>query len=225
MQTEDSSSENHDVAAIVLAAGRSQRMGAFKPLLPFGETTVVGSCLRYLREAGVLTIILVVGHRAEELKNRISDSNLIFVTNPDTNGEMSSSIVCGVNELSPETKAILITPADLPAVPSKVVSQLITEWRRGHRLVKPTWQGRGGHPVLIDNSFREELIHLNPTQGLKNLFDRNVDQVRRLPIDSSYIARDIDTWDDYATLHVEVFGQLPPAVPSAAELGAEPQTN
>ena len=54
--------------AILLAAGRSERMGAFKPLLPFGETTVIHSCIDNLREAGVEDIVFVLGHRAEELQ-------------------------------------------------------------------------------------------------------------------------------------------------------------
>ena len=57
-----------EVAAILLAAGRSQRMGAFKPLLPFGETTVIRRCIQNLRQAGVEDIVVVLGHRAEELQ-------------------------------------------------------------------------------------------------------------------------------------------------------------
>ncbi|HEX5834800.1 MAG TPA: NTP transferase domain-containing protein, partial [Pyrinomonadaceae bacterium] len=59
------------VAAVILAAGRSKRMGAFKPLLPFGAQTVIESCIDYLRKGGIETIIVVVGHRAEELQNRL----------------------------------------------------------------------------------------------------------------------------------------------------------
>ena len=58
--------------------------------------------------------------------------------------------------------------------------------------------------------FREELRNLDPKRGLKALFEAKVDQVRRLAVNSNYVARDMDTWDDYCTLHLELFGVLPP---------------
>ncbi len=210
-ETDHHRSERECVAAIVLAAGRSQRMGAFKPLLPFGDTTVVDSCLQNLRDGGVETVIVVVGHRADELRNHLKDSRVVFAVNPDPESEMSASIASGVRELPSETQAVLITPVDHPAVPSKVVSQLIGEWENGHSLVKPTWQERGGHPVLVDLRFKDELLRLDSNLGLKALFDTHRDQVKRLPVDSNYIARDMDTWEDYAALHQDVFGRLPAA--------------
>ncbi|MFL6229050.1 MAG: NTP transferase domain-containing protein, partial [Pyrinomonadaceae bacterium] len=66
-QTTDDGQRTLGVAAILLAAGRSRRMGAFKPLLPFGATTVIESCINNLRGAGVAEIVVVLGHRAEEL--------------------------------------------------------------------------------------------------------------------------------------------------------------
>jgi len=83
---------------------------------------------------------------------------------------------------------------------------LVSEWQQGARLVKPTWKDRGGHPVLIDLSFRDELLNLNPNGGLKTFFIERQDQVKRVAVDSNYIARDMDTWDDYVALHQEVFG-------------------
>jgi molybdenum cofactor cytidylyltransferase len=124
---------------------------------------------------------------------------------------MSSSIACGVRELPPEAKAVLITPVDHPAVPSEVVSHLIDEWEKGHGLVKPTWRETGGHPVLIDLRFKDELLRLDSNLGLKALFETHKDQVKRLPVDSNYIARDMDTWEDYAALHQDLFGVTPPA--------------
>lgn len=211
----------NDIAAIVLAAGRSKRMGAFKPLLPFGETTVIESCLRNLRRGGVETIVVVLGHRREELQERLELSGVLFAVNPDPDGEMSDSIAFGVRKLPLDSKAVLITPADYPAAPAGVISQLIGEWQKGHLLVKPTWQERGGHPVLVDLKFRNQLLNLDPELGLKTLFDAHMDQVKRLPVNSNYIARDIDTWEDYAALHREVFGFLPPSPATVNSDGLE----
>jgi len=214
-KTEDPGPTTREVAAIILAAGQSQRMGAFKPLLPFGTKTVIDICIGYLRGGGVETVIVVLGQgpSAAQLKDHLKDSDVTFAINANAASEMSASIACGVRQLPFQTKAVLITPVDHPAVPSEVVTMLIDEWKKGARLVMPTSNGRGGHPVLIDLSCRNELLGLDPACGLKGLFDAHPDQVRRVSVSSKYIARDMDTWDDYRALHQEVYGVLPQKPP------------
>ena len=199
-----------DVAAVILAAGRSKRMGAFKPLLPFGKQTVIESCIDYLRRGGVENIVVVLGHRADELRDRLHHLPVLFALNPDPDTEMNASIAAGIAKIPLPIGATLIALADHPAVPPTVVSKLIHEWREGASLVIPTWQNRGGHPVLVDLRFRHALQNLDPTLGLKALFSAHQDEVKRVPVDSPFIARDMDTWDDYCALHKEVFGEPPP---------------
>lgn len=203
--------DSANVVGIILAAGRSRRMGAFKPLLPFGDSTVIDSCIKALRDGGVETVVVVIGHRGEELRQHLKDSKVTFIENPDPDGAMSSSIACAVGELTTQPGALMITPADYPAIPASVVTAVLREWEQGARLVKPTCNGRGGHPVLVDLSFRSALLQLDPNRGLKGLFEDHMDQLKRVPVDSNYIARDLDTWDDYAALHREVFGVEAPA--------------
>jgi molybdenum cofactor cytidylyltransferase len=200
----------HDVAAVILAAGRSKRMGAFKPLLTFGKQTVIESCIDYLRRGGVEKIVVVLGHRADELREHLRHLPLIFALNPDPDSEMNASIAAGIAKIPGPTGATLIALCDHPAVPPTVVSQLVDAWRDGAQLVIPTWQNRGGHPVLVDLRFRNELQNLDPGLGLKGLFSAYRDDVKRLPVKSPFIARDMDTWDDYCALHKEVFGEPPP---------------
>lgn len=197
------------ISAILLAAGRSRRMGAFKPLLPFGNSTVIESCIDCLRTAGIESIVVVVGHRGEEIRARLSDRNLIFAVNPDPDSEMSSSIACGVELTDKNSKAVLITPVDHPAVPPEVVTLLLKEWQHGAKLVQPEHGGRGGHPVLVDLAYRPELLALDPQEGLRALFTSHREEVRRVPVDSPYVARDMDTWEDYRQLHQDVFGRGP----------------
>ncbi len=198
-----------EVSAILLAAGRSARMGAFKPLLPFGKTTVVRSGIQSLREAGVEDIVVVLGHRAKELQENLGDLRLHFALNPDATSEMSASIACGLRELPPDARAALIALTDQPAVPPDVIRAIVSEWISGERLVIPEFQGRGGHPVLVDLRFREELLNLDSSGGLGSFFKTHQEHVRRLSVNSPFIARDMDTWDDYCALHEEVFGIQP----------------
>lgn len=197
------------VAAILLAAGQSRRMGAFKPLLPFGNSTVIDSCINYLREGGVETIVVVVGHRAHDIRQHLKNTDIRFALNPDPTSEMGASISAGVEVLPDSTSTILVGLVDHPAVPSEVVSKLLSVWEQGQKIVVPTWNQRGGHPVLIDISYRAELQRLERDGGLRAFFDARQSSVARVPVDSPFVARDMDTWDDYCRLHEDVFGKVP----------------
>jgi molybdenum cofactor cytidylyltransferase len=198
-----------DVAAILLSAGRSRRMGAFKPLLPFGDRTVIECCIDHLRGAEIDDIVVVVGHRAEDIREQLKNSQVSFAVNPDPDSEMSASIALGVVQVPSHAKAILLALVDHPAVPSEVIRNLIEEWKSGATLVQPEHTGRGGHPVLIDMAFRDELLVLDPAQGLRALFAAHRESVRRVPVASPYVVRDMDTWEDYRRLHQDVFGITP----------------
>ena len=71
-------------------------MGAFKPLLPFGDRTVIECCIDNLRAAGIDEIVVVVGHRAEDVRQQLKGLDLSFAVNPDPDSEMSTSIALGV---------------------------------------------------------------------------------------------------------------------------------
>jgi molybdenum cofactor cytidylyltransferase len=186
-------------------------MGAFKPLLPFGEKTVIETCIDNLRGAGVGEIVVVLGHRAEELRARLSRLPVRFALNERVESEMGASIARGVEEVSSETTALLVALADHPAVASDVIKVLIERWGETRaRFVVPAWRGRGGHPVLVDLAYREELLRLDAGRGLRGLFDSHADEVLRVEVESPYVARDMDTWEDYRALHSEVFGIPPP---------------
>jgi molybdenum cofactor cytidylyltransferase len=187
-------------------------MGAFKPLLPFGDKTVIESCIAYLRRSQIEDIIVVVGHRANEIRDVVKDVN--FATNPDPDSEMGASIAIGTQALPETARAVLIALVDHPAVPPTIVERVIEEWQHSNAtVVIPTWQERGGHPVLIDLSLKAELAALDQTPGgLRELLRKHQPRVKRVPLDSPFVARDMDTWDDYRALHKEAFGYPPPSV-------------
>jgi len=202
----------NDIAAILLAAGRSRRMGAFKPLLPFGDQTVIERCIGNLLGTGVSDIIVVVGHREDEVRAHLKHSEVRFASNPDTDSEMSVSIARGLEQVTENTKAVIVALVDHPAVSSKTIGILIDEWKRGATLIRPEHQGRGGHPVLIDLVYRDELLNLNAQRGLRALFDAHRNDMHRIPVECPYVARDMDTWEDYRRLHEEVLGTPPERV-------------
>lgn len=184
-------------------------MGAFKPLLPFGDSTVIESCLAHLRGAAVEEITVVLGHRADDVRRHLRDSGVTFAINSDPESEMSVSIARGLEQISPTGSALLIALVDHPAVDSPTIRALTDEWKRGSKLVQPEHNARGGHPVLIDLSFRHELLNLDSEKGLRKLFESYRGEVQRLAVESPFVARDMDTWEDYVRLHQDFFGRPP----------------
>jgi molybdenum cofactor cytidylyltransferase len=207
------------VAAILLAAGRSRRMGAFKPLLPFGKGTVIESCVENLLKAGVERVVVVVGYRGEEMREALARFGRVCLAyNNEAESEMGVSVARGVEALPEEAEALLVALVDQPAIPPQVIRRVLdARHETKARLIVPEWHGRGGHPVLIDLAFREALLNLDPQKGLRGLFEAHAAEVLRLPVESPYIARDMDTWEDYRALHEEVFGRLPPDAPRQNE--------
>ena len=199
----------NEIAAILLAAGRSRRMGAFKPLLPFGGRTVIECGVSNLRAGGIDEIVVVVGHRAEDVRQQLKGFGVSFAVNPDPDSEMNVSIALGVEQVSSDAGALIVALVDHPAVPPEVIRILIDEWKRGATLVQPEHAGRGGHPVLIDMAYRDELLVLDPAQGLRGLFAAHREKVRRVKVESAYVARDMDTWEDYRRLYEDAFGVSP----------------
>ncbi|HYP54411.1 MAG TPA: nucleotidyltransferase family protein, partial [Pyrinomonadaceae bacterium] len=190
----------------------SRRMGAFKPLLPFPSgRTAVEACIESLRAAGVGEIVVVVGHRADEVRAALKGAAVEFAVNDEPESEMGVSVARGVEKVSDKARAVLVGLVDQPAVtPEDVRGVLEARAGSGARLVVPTWEGRGGHPVLVDLAFREELLGVVAREGLRALFDAHREEVLRLPAASPYVARDVDTWEDYRALYAEVFGVAPP---------------
>ena len=198
------------VAAILLAAGRSRRMGEFKPLLPFGPQTVIESSIANLHAGGVTDIIVVLGHRGDEIREKLKTAGVTFAFNPDAGTPMGASIALGVAQVTKQCGAVLISPADHPAISGDTIKLILKEWQAASALVQPEYEGRGGHPVLVDRKHFDELLHLDPERGLRGFFEQHRHETRRLPVNSPFIARDMDTWEDYVALHREVFGEPPP---------------
>ena len=200
------------IAAVLLAAGRSRRMGAFKPLLPFGGRSVVEACVKNLFAAGACEVVVVVGRRGEEVRAALAgETRVRFAVNDVEGSEMGVSVARGVEAVSDEAGVLLVALVDQPAVPPRAIRSLIeAHARTGARLIVPEWQGRGGHPVLVDLSLREELLSIVPERGLRALFDARRDEVLRVAADTPFVARDMDTWNDYVALHTEALGHPPP---------------
>ncbi len=113
------------LAAMVLAAGYSSRMGAFKPLLTLGGRTAVESCVRLFHNAGVEDIAVVVGYRAQEVVSVAECAGACCVQNPDYATGMFSSVLAGTRWLPPGVESCFVLPADMPLVRPSTVRRMI----------------------------------------------------------------------------------------------------
>lgn len=188
----------HDLAALVLAAGYSRRMGAFKPLLPFGPTTVIERVLATVREAGIATIRVVVGWKAEVLIPVLERRGVPWVRNERFAEGMYSSIRSGVQSLPPDVTAFFLLPADIPLVRSATLVRLASAWdERPRGILYPCHQGKRGHPPLIAATYIPEILAANPEGGLRELLAHHAGEARLVECVDPGILIDLDTPEEY----------------------------
>lgn len=186
------------ITGLVLAAGRSERMGTLKQLLPFGGVTLIEQVVRTLTRSRVgKDVVVALGHRAEEIVKRVSGLPVRFAYNPDPEGDMLSSIRCGLAYIPPD-QAVLIALGDQPLVTAEIVDQLIAEYeRQPEGMVLPVHEGKRGHPMIVSPAYREEILFQSLQGGLKALRDRHAESVRLVPVDTDAVLVDLDYRDEY----------------------------
>ena len=158
------------VGAVITAAGRSSRMGAFKPLLPLGESTVIRLSLTTLAACGVSPIVVVIGREASRLQAHIADLGVETVENPDFDQtDMFFSACLGLRALQGRCRAALFLPVDSPLFTRESVLALkqALAGEPEPAVAIPVFQGRKGHPVLLAAALFPELLAFSGPGGMK----------------------------------------------------------
>lgn len=186
------------ITGLVLAAGRSERMGTPKQLLPFGSATLIEQVVRTLTRSRLgKEVVVVLGYRAMDIVKRISGLPVRLAYNPDPEGDMLSSIRCGLAYIEPD-QAIMIALGDQPLVTTGIVNRLIGEYEgRPEGMVLPVHDGKRGHPMILSPAYREEILFEAMPGGLKALRDRHSGSVRAVPVDTDAVLVDLDYRSDY----------------------------
>jgi molybdenum cofactor cytidylyltransferase len=187
------------VAAILLAAGQSRRMGTCKQLLPLAGTTVIGRCLETLQAGGVSDIVVVVspaGHDVAETALRCS--GVKTAVNEDPSGDMASSVRCGRDALPAVVRSVIVAPGDIPLVQPATVQALIsTAVHNPSCIIIPTHAGRRGHPLLLPCIILDELAG---SLTLRDVVRSDPGRVIELDVPDAGILLDMDTPEDYRRL-------------------------
>ena len=188
------------VAALLLAAGESSRMGGPKALLPWRGTTLLNYQVSTLRQAGLSPIIVVLGHGAQELEPHLKGApGVKLVFNPRYRRGKTTSIKAGLEVLcASEMEAILVLNVDQPRT-LETIAAIVGEHRRNAPLITiPTYRGKSGHPVVFSVALLEELMEISEdTQGLKAVTHGHKEDTRHVEIDSSEVLLDLNTEEDY----------------------------
>lgn len=187
------------VAAIVLAAGSSTRMGQSKVLLPWDRRrTVIEAVVARLLVLRLADIVVVTGHRAGEVERTLADLPVRTVFNPAyQRGEMLSSLQTGLQTLSPEIAACLVMMGDQPMMNIRTVDQIVLAYAQGKgEIVAPVYEGRRGHPVLFDRRFWPELLALQEGAP-RDVIRRYPEYQYLVPAHDDSILRDLDTPEQY----------------------------
>jgi molybdenum cofactor cytidylyltransferase len=190
------------IPAIVLAAGRSSRMGRAKALLPIDDdNTFLTRIVRTFLAAGVDDVVVVVGHEADAVVSSLASSGLParFVVNRDYDRGQLSSLLAGLGVVDrPGVVAAIVTLVDVPLVAEATVRAVIEHYRRTHApVVRPTAGERHGHPLLIDRALFDELRAADAAVGAKTIVRQHASVASDLPVDDEGAFTDIDTMDDY----------------------------
>jgi molybdenum cofactor cytidylyltransferase len=186
------------IAAVILAAGGSTRMGESKQLLPLGGKPMVRHTTEAVCAAGLDQVVVVVGARAEAVQQALDGLPVGFVLNEAWAEGMSTSLQAGLRALRPDIQAMLVVLADQPTLSPGLLRMLVQRYlASGAAIVAPFYQGQRGNPVLFDRAIFPELLAVKGDQGGRELFARHRDKVERLETDDAAVVLDVDTRHDY----------------------------
>ncbi|MEM1255211.1 MAG: nucleotidyltransferase family protein [Cyanobacteria bacterium P01_H01_bin.21] len=199
MQPSDPISQQKTIAAVILAAGASTRMGTPKQLLPYQGKSLLKRITETAISADCKPVVVVLGANDNFIHPEISNLPVAIVKNSEWQTGMSSSIRCGIQALirvSNSVKAAVILLCDQPFVSAETINQLKITYRSTHQsIVASTYQNTVGVPALFDAKLFLELISLTQAEGAKKVIQRHIDSVATVRFPQGAI--DIDTPNDY----------------------------
>jgi molybdenum cofactor cytidylyltransferase len=186
------------IAAVVLAAGSSTRMGRPKLLLPLGSKSLVRRVVEEVLASRIDRVLVVTGPDGEKLVATLAPLPIEPVDNPDHRNGLSTSVRAGLGALGADAEAAVMVLADQPFVDRTVFDGLIETYRSsGAAIVQPRYAGQPGNPILWDRSTFGELMAQEGDQGGRTLLRRWSERVVQRDFPDPVMAADVDTPDAY----------------------------
>lgn len=193
----------NQIALVILAAGNAKRMGQSKQLLPWGDTTLLGSVIENAYSVIADEIFVVLGAYKSEIEERIDLSKTIVLTNENWKQGLGSSIALAtveINKKNPRIDAVLFVLADQPFISSLHLNTMIElHTKENEAIILTKKDNYTGVPVLFPKFFFSELMLLSNDEGAKQIINKNKNQVREVITDNN--TADIDTIESYISLN------------------------
>lgn len=196
------------VAAIILAAGLSSRLGRPKLLLRLGGKSLI----RYTTEQVIAAgggewkeVIVVLGHEVAKVRQELEGLPIRTTLNPQFAMGMSASLRAGLQAISPQAEGAMLFLGDQPLVSTEVIRRMLIVFRESQKpIVVPVYDGVRGNPVLFSSAVFSELMTVEGDKGGRDVVMRSPDRVARVEFPSELAPRDVDTWEDYEALRAIV---------------------
>jgi molybdenum cofactor cytidylyltransferase len=183
---------------IILAGGRSKRMGTMKQLLPWGDRTILQHVIDISSQVKPGEIIVVLGHNADEISKVLAGEPVKIVVNSEFSKGMSTSLKAALRHVSPESDVYVFMLCDQPLVTVDMLKLLLSRHQASALgITVPVYQGIKGRPVVMDSKYKEELMTLKGEIGAKQVIDNHPGDVLEVPVDSEEVIVDIDTQEEY----------------------------
>lgn len=191
------------VAAVVLAAGRSRRMAPLNKLLvEDAGAPMIARVVDHVLASRARPVIVVLGHQAREVEAALAGRKVLFVEAPDYADGLSASLKSGIAALPPGAEAAMICLGDMPLVSTAMMDRLIAAFdpAKGHTIIKPTYRGKQGNPMIWGRQHFDEILALTGDVGARHLAARHADAVAEVEMADDGVLRDFDTVDTLAGL-------------------------
>jgi molybdenum cofactor cytidylyltransferase len=190
-----------EVAAVVLAAGRSRRMGQPKMDLVWGKTTVLGKVVQVLSNAGLRQILVVLGESRLNSISILLGTPVEMVHNPPGAEDMLVSVQTGLRVLSQRDaplQAAMIVLGDQPQIKEEIVLALLQAFRQnGESILVPSYRNRRGHPWLLGKALWQDVLSLKPPHTLRDFLNEREAKIQYVNVESDSILKDLDSFEDY----------------------------
>jgi len=188
------------IAAVVLSAGESSRMGRPKALLPIDGQSFIEKIVGALKQSGIARIVVVLGFNADGMRRQVEHLPVEIVVNPDYKQGQLSSLQAAIRHLQStgNCDGMLVHLVDHPYIDSRMVRSMIDSFGDSDKLiVVPCHQGKRGHPVIFSNQLFQELLDAPQDQGAKAVVNAHRDRTLEIDTDDAGITVDIDTPELY----------------------------
>ncbi|HZT48179.1 MAG TPA: nucleotidyltransferase family protein [Hyphomicrobiaceae bacterium] len=190
------------VAAIILAAGRSTRMGANKLLADVGGAPMVRVVAQAVLASAARPVLVVTGHQADEVRAALAGLEVKCVANPDFAQGLATSLKAGLRAVPSDADGVLVVLGDMPRVTSEHLDRLSAAFAAsgGSAVVVPTHEGRRGNPVLWPRALFAGMLALDGDAGARRLLATHAARVREVDLATDAIFFDVDTPEALADL-------------------------